>query len=152
MKPDDLNKYLEFARSIAYEAGQITLEYYQKTLNPDTKLDGSPVTIADRRSEETIRGAIEFSGLSFSYDGRPVLQDISVRIEPGQTAAIVGPTGSGKSTLVNLLPRLFEPPRGTVFLDGIDVRCTHDAVDPDPLRSDGARVEEALTTDLFRSV
>lgn len=59
MKPDDLSQYLDFARSIAYEAGQITLEYYLKNLSPETKLDGSPVTIADRRSEETIRRAIE---------------------------------------------------------------------------------------------
>ncbi len=69
-----------------------------------------------------IRGAIEFRNLTFAYDGRPVLQDVSLRVAPGQTVAIVGPTGSGKSTLVSLLPRVFEPPRGTVFVDGVDVR------------------------------
>lgn len=68
-----------------------------------------------------VRGAIDFRGLTFAYDGRAVLHDINLRVEPGQTVAIVGPTGSGKSTLVNLLPRLVEPPPGTVFIDGHDV-------------------------------
>jgi ATP-binding cassette subfamily B protein len=76
------------------------------------------------RLQETggIRGAIELRDLTFAYDGQPVLQGVSVRIAAGETVAIVGPTGSGKSTLVALLPRLFEPPRGTVFIDGVDVR------------------------------
>ena len=54
--------------------------------------------------------------------GPPVLHDISLTVPAGATLAIVGPTGSGKSTLVGLLPRLFDPPPGTVFVDGIDVR------------------------------
>ena len=68
-----------------------------------------------------IRGAIEFRNLSFSYDGTPVLRYVSARIEAGQTVALVGVTGSGKSTLINLLPRLHDPPPGTVFIDGVDV-------------------------------
>jgi ATP-binding cassette subfamily B multidrug efflux pump len=58
----------------------------------------------------------------FSYDGTPVLNHVSARIEAGQTVALVGPTGSGKSTLINLLARLHDPPPGTVFIDGVDVR------------------------------
>ena len=69
-----------------------------------------------------IRGEVEFRNLTFAYDGRNVLTDVSARVAPGQVLALVGPTGSGKSTLVDLLPRLFEPPRGTVLVDGIDVR------------------------------
>ena len=69
-----------------------------------------------------IRGAVEFRDLTFAYAGRPVLSGVSARVEPGQVLALVGPTGSGKSTLVDLLPRLFDPPPGTVFVDGIDVR------------------------------
>jgi ATP-binding cassette subfamily B protein len=69
-----------------------------------------------------ILGAVEFRHLTFSFASTPVLDDISVRVEPGQTVAIVGHTGSGKSTLVNLLARLHDPPPGTVFIDGHDVR------------------------------
>jgi ATP-binding cassette, subfamily B, multidrug efflux pump len=67
-------------------------------------------------------GAIEFRDLSFAYGGQRVLDGVSARIAAGQTVALVGPTGSGKSTLISLLPRLFDPPPGTVFIDGVDVR------------------------------
>ena len=68
-------------------------------------------------------GRIEFRRLSFAYaDRAPVLRDVSFTVEPGQTVAVVGPTGSGKSTLGTLLLRLWEPPPATVFVDGVDVR------------------------------
>jgi ATP-binding cassette, subfamily B, multidrug efflux pump len=69
-------------------------------------------------------GDIEIRNLTFQYPAgdRPVLDGISLRIEAGQTVAFVGGTGSGKSTLINLLPRLYDPPRGTVFIGGVDVR------------------------------
>ena len=70
----------------------------------------------------SIRGGIEIRDLVFSYGGQPVLNHISAQIDVGQKVAIVGPTGSGKSTLVSLLARLHEPPPGTVFIDGHDVR------------------------------
>ena len=69
-----------------------------------------------------VHGEVEFRQLTFAYDGRDVLTDVSARVGPGQVLALVGPTGAGKSTLVDLLARLYEPPRGTVFVDGIDVR------------------------------
>ena len=68
------------------------------------------------------RGGIEFRNLSFLYGDREVLRDVSFTVAAGETVAIVGATGSGKSTLVSLLPRLHNPPRGTVFIDGRDVR------------------------------
>jgi ATP-binding cassette subfamily B protein len=69
-------------------------------------------------------GEIEFRDVTFTFPGaeRPVLEGISLRIAPGQTAALVGHTGSGKSALVSLLPRLHEPPAGAVLIDGVDVR------------------------------
>ena len=68
-----------------------------------------------------IRGRLEFRDLSFAYNGRRVLEGVSARVEPGQILAVVGPTGSGKSTLLSLLPRLFDPPPGTVFIDDVDI-------------------------------
>jgi ATP-binding cassette subfamily B protein len=69
-----------------------------------------------------IRGEVEFRGLSFGYDGQPVLREIDLRVAAGSTVAIVGPTGCGKSTLVALLARLYDPPPGSVLVDGHDVR------------------------------
>src|SRR6185503_12988254 len=79
--------------------------------------DGEP--LVDRRT--SLRGEIEFRDLVFSYGTTPVLDHISVTIPAGQTVALVGVTGAGKSTLISLLARLHEPPPGTVFVDGIDV-------------------------------
>ncbi len=89
-------------------------------------LDAVP-SITDARArpalaDRPVAGAVEVRDLVFAYDGRPVLDHVSFRAAPGETVAIVGPTGSGKSTLVNLLPRLYDPPPGTVFVDGVDVR------------------------------
>jgi ATP-binding cassette subfamily B protein len=70
------------------------------------------------------RGTVEFRGVEFGYPGAedPVLRDISFTARPGQTTAIVGSTGSGKSTLVNLIPRLYDVTGGAVLVDGVDVR------------------------------
>jgi ATP-binding cassette subfamily B protein len=78
--------------------------------------DEAPLEVA------AIRGDVEFRSLSFAYDGQPVLHEIDLRVAAGSTVAIVGPTGCGKSTLVSFLPRLVDPPPGSVFVDGHDVR------------------------------
>jgi ATP-binding cassette subfamily B protein len=72
---------------------------------------------------QTIRGEIEFRDLTFAFGDTVVLNHVSARIAAGQTAALVGVTGSGKSTLISLLARLHDPPPGTVFIDDIDVRA-----------------------------
>ncbi|MGH2405329.1 MAG: ABC transporter ATP-binding protein [bacterium] len=71
---------------------------------------------------ERVRGDIEFRNVSFAYERIPVLQGIDLKIPAGATVAIVGPTGSGKTTLVSLIPRLLDPTTGVVLLDGIDIR------------------------------
>jgi ATP-binding cassette subfamily B protein len=81
-----------------------------------------PAVVGSLTDVSQVRGAIEVRGLTFAYGDTPVLHDISLRVAPGETLALVGPTGSGKSTLINLLPRLFDPPPGTVLIDGVDVR------------------------------
>jgi len=73
-------------------------------------------------AEREITGEIEFRGLNFSYEGKPVLHDINLRIPAGSSLAIVGPTGSGKTTLVNLIPRIYDAEPGTVLIDGRSVR------------------------------
>lgn len=67
-------------------------------------------------------GKVEFRDVSFAYGKQPVLTDIRLTVEPGERVALVGPTGAGKSTLVSLVPRLFDPTAGAVLIDGNDVR------------------------------
>ncbi|HXX92459.1 MAG TPA: ABC transporter ATP-binding protein, partial [Planctomycetota bacterium] len=70
-----------------------------------------------------LRGEVEFQGVSFSYDGKtPVLSDLSFRVEPGRSLAVVGLTGAGKSTILNLLLRFYDPGSGSVKVDGRDLR------------------------------
>ncbi len=69
------------------------------------------------------KGRIEFEGVHFSYNKvTPVLKDISFVLEPGETLALVGPTGVGKSTVASLIPRFYDPDAGRILLDGIDLR------------------------------
>ena len=68
-----------------------------------------------------VKGAIRFEKVAFGYDDTPVLREVSFEIEPGQVVGIVGPTGSGKSTVLSLLPRFYEARGGRVLIDGIDV-------------------------------
>mgnify|MGYP000011626298 CR=1 FL=1 len=75
-----------------------------------------------RKNIQTLKGTIEFRNVSFGYDGKQVLKEINLKIEKGMTVAIVGPTGAGKSTLVSLIPRLFDPTEGEVVIDGTDVK------------------------------
>jgi ATP-binding cassette subfamily B protein len=69
-----------------------------------------------------IEGEIEFRNLNFGYDGVPVLKDINLRIPAGSSLAIVGPTGSGKTTLVSLIPRIYDAAAGSVLIDGRPIR------------------------------
>lgn len=74
-------------------------------------------------SKVKIEGNIEFKNVSFHYEeGHPILENVSFKVKKGQTVAILGPTGSGKSTLVGLLPRLYDNQKGTVKIDGVDVK------------------------------
>jgi ATP-binding cassette, subfamily B, multidrug efflux pump len=82
---------------------------------------GAPAYVG-RPFRGAITGEIEFRDLVFSFNGTPILDHVSAKITAGQTVALVGVTGSGKSTLISLLARLHDPPPGTVFVDGVDVR------------------------------
>ncbi len=93
--------------------------------------ESSVVPPASPVTEVPERGTLEFRSVGFRYAGaqRPVLSNVSFRVEPGQTLAIIGSTGSGKTSLVNLIARLFDATEGTVLVDGVDVR----QLDPDIL-------------------
>ena len=90
----------------------------------DAVPDISDTDVTEQGRTVPLTGAIDIRHLTFAYPGaaQPVLDNVSIRIERGQTVAFVGATGSGKSTLISLLPRLHDPPPGTVFMDGVDVR------------------------------
>lgn len=82
-------------------------------------IDDSPTALP----APALRGDVEFAGITFGYQpNQPVLHDIELRIEPGQTVALVGPSGNGKSTLASLIPRLYDPQQGRVLIDGKDIR------------------------------
>jgi ABC-type multidrug transport system fused ATPase/permease subunit len=84
-------------------------------------------------------GRVEMRGVTFGYDGgEPVLGDVDLDVQPGRTIAVVGPTGSGKTTLVMLIPRLYDVDEGAVLVDGVDVR----SVDPASLRREVAVVSD----------
>src|SRR5260370_19723567 len=76
----------------------------------------------DARLSTRIQGEIEFRNLNFAYNGTSVLKDINLRIPAGSSLAIVGPTGCGKTTLVNLIPRIYDAEPGSVLIDGRPIR------------------------------
>ncbi|MCP4724880.1 MAG: ABC transporter ATP-binding protein, partial [bacterium] len=87
----------------------------------------TPPTITDEKANHSItelEGEIEIRDLTFSFDNGsdPVLKNLNMKIPRGATAAIIGATGSGKSTLINLIPRVYDPPENTILIDGKDVR------------------------------
>jgi ATP-binding cassette subfamily B protein len=95
--------------------------------------ESSVVPPASGVTEVKVRGELELRGVGFSYPGasHPVLHNVTFSARPGQTTAIVGSTGAGKTTLVSLIPRLFDATEGSVLVDGVDVR----ELDPDTLWS-----------------
>lgn len=76
----------------------------------------------EARDIAAVREGIAYENVSFSYEERPVLRDVSISIRAGEIVALVGPSGAGKSTLVNLLPRFFDPKEGRLAIDGVDIR------------------------------
>ena len=97
----------------------ISFERIQELLDIESRVRDMPgAQVAPR-----FTGAIEFEHVTFSYDGtNAILKDVSLRIEPGQVAAIVGPSGTGKTTIAGLIPRFFDPQEGRVAIDGRDIR------------------------------
>ncbi len=130
----------------------MAISYLQRAVASAARIDS---VLAEKPAQQTagahrgpVIGKIEFRNLSFRYspdsqaseDSDFVLRDFSLVIEPGSRVAFVGPIGSGKSTLLSLVPGLYAPPRGTVFVDGVDVNDW----DPDSLRAGIGHVGQEL--------
>jgi ATP-binding cassette subfamily B multidrug efflux pump len=103
-----------------YQRGTASL----KRINAILKIAPAITDAEEIREQPPIKGEIEFRNLTFRYHptDEPVLRDVNLKIPAGHTVAFVGRTGSGKSTLANLIPRLIEAPKGTLFIDGIPVQ------------------------------
>jgi subfamily B ATP-binding cassette protein MsbA len=100
--------------------GSASAERVLEILNTEPDLRDLP----GARPAPRFRGMITFDHMSFGYDpDRPVLHDISFEVQPGSVTALVGPTGSGKTTTASLIPRFYDPARGAVLIDGMDVRA-----------------------------
>ena len=100
------------------QSGVASAERVFELLDAEEEPADSAQTLMDGRAE----GLVEFRDVSFSYTDEPLIQDLNLRVEPGQTAAIVGPTGAGKTTLVNLIMRFYDVDSGAITLDGVDIR------------------------------
>src|SRR5579885_1598430 len=98
---------------------QVGFERIREVLDTESKVRDLP----GARTAPRFAGRIEFEHVRFGYEAdRPVFTDLSLAVEPGQFVALVGPTGSGKSTLIGLIPRFYDPDAGRVKIDGADVR------------------------------
>ena len=100
------------------QSGVASAERVFELLDAEVEPADSTTARMDGRAE----GLVEFRDVSFSYTDEPLIRDLHLRVEPGQTAAIVGPTGAGKTTLVNLIMRFYDADSGAITLDGTDIR------------------------------
>ena len=100
------------------QSGVASAERVFELLDAEEEPEDSSQARIDGRAE----GRVEFRDVSFSYTDDPLIRDLNLRVEPGQTAAIVGPTGAGKTTLVNLIMRFYDVDSGAITLDGVDIR------------------------------
>ncbi|MFF0728948.1 ABC transporter ATP-binding protein [Streptomyces sp. NPDC004134] len=127
----DVQAFVQYSRQFSQPLGQIasmanlvqsgvaSAERVFELLDADEQ---EPDAAAPARPASPVRGEVAFEGVSFSYDPeKPLIEDLSLTVRPGQTVAIVGPTGAGKTTLVNLLMRFYEVAGGRILLDGVNV-------------------------------
>jgi len=105
-----------------FQRGTASLSRIHEIMMAVPEIADTPEVAAAGAPEPAFTGSIEFRNLNFSYDNTPVLRDINLTIPAGTSLAIVGPTGSGKTTLVNLIPRIYDAKPGTVLIDGIPIR------------------------------
>jgi ATP-binding cassette subfamily B protein len=128
----DMMAFLQYAMQIMFSLVMVTMmfmwlpraEASAQRINEVLDMTPDIADPIDAVPSPAIYGQVEFRSVSFSYPGaeQPVLRDISFAARPGQVTAIIGGTGSGKSTLINLIPRFYDVESGQVLVDGVDVR------------------------------
>lgn len=101
-----------------FQQGSASLTRIREVMEREPAVADSPHPVEAR----PFAGEIAFEHVSLAYDGHEVLHDVTLRVPAGATVAVVGPTGAGKSSLMNLIPRIFEAQHGRVLIDGVDVR------------------------------
>jgi ATP-binding cassette subfamily B protein len=104
-----------------FQRGTASLVRINELMLQQPEISDSPKLVAKDLAQD-VQGEIEFRNLNFAYDGVSVLRDISLRIPSGTSLAIVGPTGAGKTTLVSLIPRIYDAEPGSVLIDGRPIR------------------------------
>lgn len=132
MQVGDLMAFLQYAMQIMFSLVMVSMMFVMiprasaSAIRINEVLDMVPVIKDSTTGSETseTKGIVEFQNVSFSYPGaeQPAVQDISFTAKPGQVTAIIGGTGSGKSTLISLIPRFYDVQQGSVRVDGVDVR------------------------------
>jgi ATP-binding cassette subfamily B multidrug efflux pump len=105
-----------------FQRGTASLVRINEIMTEQPEISDSPGVLAASVSGIDLRGEIELRGLTFAYNGTTVLHDINLHVAAGTSLAIVGPTGSGKTTLVNLIPRAYDAAPGSVLIDGRPIR------------------------------
>src|SRR5437764_11272191 len=104
-----------------FQRGTASLVRINQLMQEQPEIVDAP-NVKAQAPEQQLTGDIEFRNLQFSYNGTPVLHDINLRVPAGSSLAIVGPTGSGKTTLVSLIPRIYDTEPGSVLIDGKPIR------------------------------
>ena len=105
-----------------FQRGTASLKRINEILLEQAEITDEKEVLAAGAPSGELRGEIEFRGLNFAYNGTSVLHDVNLRIPEGTSLAIVGPTGSGKTTLVNLIPRVYDADPGAILIDGRPIR------------------------------
>jgi ATP-binding cassette subfamily B multidrug efflux pump len=100
-----------------FQRGTASLVRINEIMHEEPEIKDAPGA-----QDREIEGEIEFRGLNFGYEGNPVLHELNLRVPAGSSLAIVGPTGSGKTTLVSLIPRIYDAEQGAVLIDGRPIR------------------------------
>jgi len=127
----DVQAFVQYARQFSQPITQLTsitntIQLTMASAERVFELLDEPEEVPDPEPAQVIaqpRGAVRFEHITFGYnEDAPLIEDMSIDVNPGQTIAIVGPTGAGKTTLVNLLMRFYDVQRGAIRVDGVDVR------------------------------